>query len=89
MKILAAITLFGTLTAFTPNTKAPEMKKTAEDANITAYRATDNMGTPATTDDVHAYFNTLACINAFLATHPTYAKNGKVSVPEDQVLMCI
>ena len=87
MKILLAIVLLVTLSSFSSGTNH---SKSTNDVNVTAYRATNDNGTPTIlTDDVHAYFNTLACINAFIASHPGYVKNGKVSVPEEWVLTCI
>jgi hypothetical protein len=86
MKILLAITLLGSLPAVTSFSNYSTPVK--EDANVTAYRLTDYNG-PGTTDDQHAYFNTLACANAFQAMYPDYVRNGKVSVPEEQVLTCL
>jgi len=87
MKILLAITLLSTVSVTTSYSNSSKMPA-VEDANITAYRLTD-FNLPGTLDDQHAYFNTLACANAFQATHPDYVRNGKVSVPEEQVLICL
>jgi len=60
-----------------------------EDADVLAYRVTDDNGTPLNpNDDLHAYFYTLACANTFLSSHPEFVHNGKVLVDESTVIIC-
>lgn len=89
MKILLAITLFGTVSSF--GTYSNFSKVNIEnDGNIKAYRCVDDKNTPDDdSDDTYAYHNTLACQQAFIMNHPEYVPDGKEIVSETIVLTCI
>lgn len=87
---LLGVLFMVTMPVFSSDCNNVKEKVATEDANVTAYRLTDKNGTPLDeSDDVHAYFNTLACANQFKLLYPQYENNGKVSVPETQVLTCL